>query len=354
MAKVDDAVRDLIYYHGKRAASDVLGELPEKVKDLRREVRELRKTVNTLQEQVEVLMEHRRQQMDVPPAPEEEVEGSRVTKRTLKSIRKEFELDQAQLAELLEVSPGTISQWERGETKPRSENKARIITLRGMDKSRVDEILGREDEGQKWQADRLKALRKEKDLTQAEMAELLDVSPNTVSGWEAGRTTPSGDNLQRIKELAETSGAAVREAVGKEQFNGSGLRQWRENLGLSRAVVADELGVSYASVQNWESGDTTPRGENRRKVEQLMEKSADELADAGAQEDDGGGFDGERLTKLKQELDISQGQLAELLDVSNATVWSWETGRTTPSSRNVEKVEELEGSTAEEAHEKLE
>jgi len=353
MAKVDKAVRELIYYHGKRAAGEVLGELPEKVKDMRRELRDLRKTVDTLREQVDVLMEHRRQQMDVPPAPEEKAENSRVTKRTLKSIRKNFELDQEQLAYLLDVSPGTISQWERGETKPRSNNKARIVTLREMDKSQVDDILGRENDGPKWQGDSLKALREKMDLTQAEMADLLDVSPNTVSGWEAGRTTPSGGNIKRIEELADNSDAVAPQAAGEKQFDGSRLRKWRENMGLGRAEVADELGVSYASVQNWESGNTTPRGQNRRKVQELMQKSTEELEELGA-EGSSGGFDAERLTALKRELNISQGQLAELLDVSSATVWSWETGRTTPSSRNIEEVEKLEQASAEEVHEKLE
>ena len=65
-------------------------------------------------------------------------------------------------------------------------------------------------------------------------------------------------------------------------------------------------------------------------------------------------FDGERLTELKQELNISQGELAALLDVSNATVWSWETGRTTPSPTNVEKVDELEEKSADEVREQLE
>ncbi|MEF8787860.1 MAG: helix-turn-helix transcriptional regulator, partial [Planctomycetota bacterium] len=141
-------------------------------------------------------------------------------------------------------------------------------------------------------------------------------------------------------------------ARGGKEFDGGRLRELRENLGLSRADVAEQLEVSYASVQNWESGDTTPRGENRQKVEELMEKSPEELKEASEQ--NRRTFDGERLTELKQELNISQGELAALLDVSNATVWSWETGRTTPSPTNVEKVDELEEKSADEVREQLE
>jgi len=353
MAKVDDAVRDLIYYHGKRAAREVLDELPERVQDMRRELRDLRKTVRALREQVEVLTKHRRQQMDIPPAPEETVEESRVTRRTLKSIRKKFELSQDELAELLDVAPGTISQWETGQTKPRSNNKARIITLRDMEKSKVDEILGREGGEPEWSGDRLRQLRESQGMTQEEVGELLGVSPNTVSGWESGRTQPSGANLEKIRELEEKSPEALGEAVDRREFDGARLRDFREELGLSRANVAELLGVSYASVQNWETGDTKPRGANLQKIDEFMQKSPDELKEAA--EDDGGReFDGDRLTELKQKLDLGQGQLADLLGVTNATVWSWETGRTTPSPKNVEKVEKLEQKSVEEVQNELE
>lgn len=284
MAKVDDAVRSLIYYHGKRAAREVMDDLPDRVKDMRREIRDLRKTVDTLREQVDELEEFRRQHMDIPPAPEEEVENSRVTRRTLRSIRKKFDLSQDELAQLLDVSTGTISLWETGESRPQQRNKARIITLRDMDKSQVDDILDREDSKTEWQGDRLKELRERHGLTQAEMAEELDVSPNTISGWEAGRMAPSRKNVQKLRQLKERA----------------------------------------------------------------PEKAAEKSREGGGRQ-----FDGERLTELKQELDINQGELAELLDVAGGTVWSWETGNTTPSKKNLQSIRELEKKSREEVHQEL-
>ena len=349
MAKVDAAVRDLIYYHGKKAAREVLDNLPDQVKEMRRELRDLRKTVDALREQVEVLEEYRRKQMDVPPAPEEDVESSRVTKRTLTSIRKKFGLAQDELAELLDVAPGTVSQWERGETKPRDRSKARIITLREMGKEKVDRILGREDAEHEWDGNRLRQIREQQGFTQAEMADVLDVSPNTVSGWESGRIQPTGKNRQKIRELEEKSPGGV----AKQEFDGTELREFREQSDLSRADVADLLDVSYASVQNWESGDTNPQGENLRKIRKLLDKSPEEMK-RQRKETAGREFDGERLTEMKQQFDIRQGELAELLGVTNATVWSWETGRTTPSEKNIERIEKIEGMSEETVKSQLE
>ena len=52
-------------------------------------------------------------------------------------------------------------------------------------------------------AEKLVALRKEKGLTQKELAERLDVSRQAVSRWEVGIAVPSTDNLKVLGELYE-------------------------------------------------------------------------------------------------------------------------------------------------------
>ena len=60
MGKVEDALRSLIQYHGRRAARDVLEDVPERVRELRREVLYLQASVKTMEEKMETLMEERR------------------------------------------------------------------------------------------------------------------------------------------------------------------------------------------------------------------------------------------------------------------------------------------------------
>lgn len=49
-------------------------------------------------------------------------------------------------------------------------------------------------------ADRIKALREQKDLTQTELAKLLGITRSSVNAWEMGISTPS---TQYIVELAQ-------------------------------------------------------------------------------------------------------------------------------------------------------
>ena len=49
--------------------------------------------------------------------------------------------------------------------------------------------------------ERLTALRQEKGLSQAEVAEQLDVSRQAISRWETGKVVPTVDNLACLSRL---------------------------------------------------------------------------------------------------------------------------------------------------------
>lgn len=87
---------------------------------------------------------------------------------------------------------------------------------------------------------KLKELRKKQGLTQLELAERLFVSRQAISGWEAGTSRPSTENLQSLSRLfnipletllddtAEAEPAAAPEKLpaeeqAKEEGKGQGL-----------------------------------------------------------------------------------------------------------------------------------
>lgn len=87
---------------------------------------------------------------------------------------------------------------------------------------------------------KLKELRKKQGLTQLELAERLFVSRQAISGWEAGTSRPSTENLQILSRLfnipletllddtAEAEPAAAQEKLpaeeqAKEEDKGQGL-----------------------------------------------------------------------------------------------------------------------------------
>lgn len=95
---------------------------------------------------------------------------------------------------------------------------------------------------------KLKELRKKQGLTQLELAERLFVSRQAISGWEAGTSRPSTENLQSLSRLfnipletllddtAEAEPAAAPEKLpaeeqAKEEGKGQGLgkdRRYKE------------------------------------------------------------------------------------------------------------------------------
>ncbi len=59
-------------------------------------------------------------------------------------------------------------------------------------------------------------LRKKQGLTQAQLAEKLEVSVNTIQNWERGRNLPSGDNLNKyLKALGITNQVDITRMIGE-------------------------------------------------------------------------------------------------------------------------------------------
>ena len=60
---------------------------------------------------------------------------------------------------------------------------------------------------------RLKSIRAKLNVTQKELATLLNVSGNAVWQWEAGRARPRGKSLARLQELSKTGRREARKLL---------------------------------------------------------------------------------------------------------------------------------------------
>jgi len=94
--------------------------------------------------------------------------------------------------------------------------------------------------------ERLSQLRRALELTQAEMAELLDVPINTLSRWENGRTTPDAHALAAIYSIAVERDTTPE--FFERRLSPLALRNERSNLIIAWdfqniAVDADSLGI---------------------------------------------------------------------------------------------------------------
>lgn len=98
---------------------------------------------------------------------------------------------------------------------------------------------------------KLKELRKKQGLTQLELAERLFVSRQAISGWEAGTSRPSTENLSRLfnipletllDDTAEAEPAAAPEKLpaeeqAKEEGKGQGLGKDRRYKAIVMVIV---------------------------------------------------------------------------------------------------------------------
>ena len=78
----------------------------------------------------------------------------------------------------------------------------------------------------------LKQLRKEKGLTQEELAEKMGVARRTVSRWETGNNMPDLDILIELSDLYETD---LREILSGERKSGKMNEEMKEAMSHGKA-----------------------------------------------------------------------------------------------------------------------
>ena len=101
---------------------------------------------------------------------------------------------------------------------------------------------------------KLKELRKKQGLTQLELAERLFVSRQAISGWEAGTSRPSTENLQSLSRLFNIPLETLLDDYNLFLRKGQGeqIKTIRTKLGLTQREYADKLSVSLGSLKQWE------------------------------------------------------------------------------------------------------
>ena len=109
----------------------------------------------------------------------------------------------------------------------------------------------------------IKTLRKEKKLSQAELAKQLKVTQQAIGKWETGKSTPDSDTLKKLAEIFQTS---VDFLLGRETpvsiSNSFPFEVEYEDEGFGIPVIGtvragynslafnDDYGYEYANVRN--------------------------------------------------------------------------------------------------------
>ena len=112
--------------------------------------------------------------------------------------------------------------------------------------------------------------RKKQGLSVEDMAGRMGIPAPTYEAYEKGEKVPTSSLVMLIaKELGvdyrdvRGDNVTVSEYSCKERtFDGEKLKRKREEMGLSRLKMAEEMGVSRKAIDNWEHCFATPRNEN--------------------------------------------------------------------------------------------
>jgi DNA-binding transcriptional regulator YiaG len=109
------------------------GSTKQAVAKYRLEIAALKRQVQKQEKKVAFLENRERKRLGEPEA-EEVAEGARFSARSVKSQRERLGLSAADYAKLVGVSPLTIYNWESGKTRPRQEQLAALVAVRGIGK----------------------------------------------------------------------------------------------------------------------------------------------------------------------------------------------------------------------------
>ena len=134
MADLAGALKEEIRRLARKEIRAETGTTKQAVAQYRREIAKLKRQVREQEKKVAFLEGQERKRVEEPGAAEDLAEGVRFCARSVKSQRERLGFSAADYAKLVGVSPLTIYNWEQGKTRPRKEQLAALVAVRGIGK----------------------------------------------------------------------------------------------------------------------------------------------------------------------------------------------------------------------------
>ena len=143
--------------------------------------------------------------------------------------------------------------------------------------------------------EKLKKLRKEKGLTQQEVADFFGINQPVYQKWEGGNRKPNYENLSMLvcifdvsidfllSEYSEISKERYlkfkkeKKEEEKQQVFSVRLKELRLQHGFSQEELAEKIGIKRNSYSDWENGKCKPNYEKLEKIADFFGVSLDWL-----------------------------------------------------------------------------
>ena len=144
--------------------------------------------------------------------------------RKLKELRLENNINQAELGKIIGISPSTVGMYERNQRFP---DKDILNKIADYFEVSIDYLFDRTNfkngniehinpnPNESLFANRLRQERERLGLMQKELAQKLDIPPNTYNGYETGKRSP---NLEITKHISDILKISVDYLLGRTDF----------------------------------------------------------------------------------------------------------------------------------------
>lgn len=131
-------------------------------------------------------------------------------------------------------------------------------------------------------SERIRFLRKEKNLTQKQLGEKLGIPWRTIMNWERGQREPNSKAMAALEDFYQVSGKYLRgetdeknilEANVHDDTLARTLRRLRLKTGMTQRDLAECTGLSYAAIRSYEAGRREPGSRAMALLEEFFEVS---------------------------------------------------------------------------------
>ena len=135
MPNIAAVLKEEICRLAKKEIKSATGSTKQAVAQYRRDIAKLKRLGQAQQKEIAFLKAQERKRLGQPQTKDEEdLEGVRFSARSAKAQRERLGLSQQNYAKLVGVSPMTIYNWESGNSRPRKEQLAALVAVRGIGK----------------------------------------------------------------------------------------------------------------------------------------------------------------------------------------------------------------------------
>jgi DNA-binding transcriptional regulator YiaG len=135
------ALKDEIRRLARKEIKAHTGPTAQAVAQFRREIAKLKRQSRDYEKKIAFLESQERKRLGAPAPTSGADDGGRFSARSVKAQRRRTGLSAADYATLIGVSGLTIYNWENGKSRPRKEQLASLIAVRGLGKRQAQAKL---------------------------------------------------------------------------------------------------------------------------------------------------------------------------------------------------------------------